>query len=68
MATCAQLAAAAPPAQIAWQPIAKSTAGRPIEMAQFGQGARSYLVIGPLYGDARDASELIERLTEEELA
>jgi hypothetical protein len=51
---------AAPP--IAWQSIAKSTEGRPIEIAQFGEGARGYLVIGPLYGDARDAHDLIQRL------
>lgn len=53
---------AAQPVQISWQSIAKSVEGRPIEIAQFGEGARGYLVIGPLHGDDREAYDLTARL------
>ena len=43
-----------------WQRELKSTAGRPIEISQFGQGPLRVLVLGSLYGNEPESIQLID--------
>jgi len=55
---------ATPQVHSLWQRLADSVEGRPIEVAQFGTGARNLLIVGSLAGDEIAAVHLLDRLAE----
>jgi hypothetical protein len=47
-----------------WQALGRSAEGRVIEYAQFGNGDRQILVLGPLAGDQPEGRAFVERLAD----